>query len=212
MSRKMRSEFEAWTNSIQLVASFDLNSDGSYVNMQVQYLWASWQAATALKDQTAAIPAALTKIGELLRTQDSDCTANPLFVVEKCSILTGIDTDYCDTDEDIVYVIEDEMIFKGHLEFDALEAHFKAHDEVPENYTRTGYSKSWEMVQPFFTREAAEAYINRHGHKHGGELRMSIESAYRNDEIQSVLNWLASLPETTVQPESKSLDGSEASP
>lgn len=142
---------------------------------------------------TIEVPDELLKIGDLLRTQDNQCTADPTFVVERKRIVTGIDTDYCD-EENIVWCIEDQMIFKDDEEFHGLEYDFNEDGAIPPDYTRTGFSHHWELVQLFFTQSAADDYIKRNGHKHDGELRVTVESAYRNHEYQAVRNWLMSLP------------------
>lgn len=142
------------------------------------------------KPKTAIIPDAILNIGKLLLAQNDQYTANPMFVVERKRIVTGIDTDYCESDDDIVWIIEDSMIFNGDHEFSELEAGYNESATVPENYTRTGFSSHWEFVTLFFTQQAADNYISRHGHKHDATLRVSVESAYRNDEYQTVRDWL----------------------
>jgi hypothetical protein len=143
-----------------------------------------------------AIPDELRRIGELIRTQDSDYTANAVFVVEQERILTCIDTDY---DPEIVWCIEDSQIFKGDGKFDALEAAYDADGTVPENYTRTGCSRHWDYLTQFFTRASADAYIERHGHKLDGKLRVMIEGDHRNTEFNFVRDWLAGLPKEDAQ-------------
>lgn len=153
--------------------------------------------------ETVTIPEELRRIGELMRTQDNQCTADPIFMVERKRITTGIDTDYCDGDDQIAWFIEDCMIFKGDEGFAELEAGYNCCGMIPRDYTRTGFSYHWEYVQPFFTQSAADAYIKHNGHKHDGELRVSVESAYRNNEFQVVRDWLMSLPSSTTPPATK---------
>lgn len=139
-----------------------------------------------------SVPDFIIALASRLRTQDSDCTADPIFVVEKASIITGFDTDYCDV-ENIVWCIEDSQLFSGDSEFLGLEAIYETTGKEPDDWTRTGFIKQWDLLQPFFTQAAADEFISKHGHKYDCELRVSIDSAYRNDEWQQVINWLASI-------------------
>jgi len=52
-----------------------------------------------------------------------------------------------------------------------------------EDWTRTGFRWRWEFVQAFFTRQAAEEYLQSQAHNLG-EARVYVESAYRNREWQ----------------------------
>jgi len=139
-------------------------------------------------------------IGELLRTQDNQCTADPIFVVERKCIVTGFDTDHCESHQ-IVWAIDDSMYFEGEDYFKELEEEFERTGKQREDHTRTGFIVHWDFVQLFFTQSAADELISKHGHKYGGELRVSVESAYRNIEFQTVRNWLMSLPsvEATIK-------------
>ena len=146
-----------------------------------------------LEVQKLAATNELRAIGELLRTQDNQCTADAIFVVERKCIVTGFDTDYCESDQ-IAWCIEDSMHFKGEDYFKELEDEFIKTGVVREDHTRTGFIVYWDFVQLFFTQSAADELISKHGHKYDGELRVSVESAYRNKEFQTVRNWLMSLP------------------
>lgn len=139
----------------------------------------------------------LRVIGELLRNQDDQCTADPTFIVERKCIVTGFDTDYCESHQ-IVWAIEDSMYFESDDYFKELEEEFERTGKQREDHTRTGFIVHWDFVQLFFTQSAADELISKHGHKYGGELRVSVESAYRNIEFQTVRNWLMSLPSVDV--------------
>jgi hypothetical protein len=132
-------------------------------------------------------------IGELMRTQDNQCTADAIFLVERKCIITGFDTDYCESHQ-IVWCIEDSMYFEGEDYFKELEDEFIKTGVVREDHTRTGFIAHCDFVQLFFTQSAADELILKHGHKYDGELRVSVESAYRNKEFQTVRDWLMSLP------------------
>jgi hypothetical protein len=143
--------------------------------------------------QKLAAPIELRKIGELMRTQDNQYTADATFLVQQLRINTGIDTGYCETNE-IVWICEDCMFFEGEDYFHELEKEFRETGVEREDHTRTGFSKHWDFLQLFFTHAAADELISKHGHKYDGELRVSVEGAYRNNEFQTVRNWIMSLP------------------
>ena len=46
----------------------------------------------------------------------------------------------------------------------------------------------WETVQPFFTEAGAKAYLEENGHnlRHYEDVRIYVESAFRNEEWQFV--------------------------
>jgi hypothetical protein len=52
---------------------------------------------------------------------------------------------------------------------------------------RTGYIDRWEYVTVFFTRNAAEAYIDNKAYRHSGKLRVYVDSACDNPEWQAVV-------------------------
>ena len=123
-----------------------------------------------------------------LLTQDNECTANPLFLVEQRHRVYGFDTAYSD---DKVAWVDSEGEATGE-ERDALEAKYQETGDEPEGWHRTGYADEWRFVQPFFTRAAAERYIeeNRHRLK---DPRVFVDSAYRNKEWQAVETHLRGL-------------------
>lgn len=136
---------------------------------------------------------ALRSLGEQLRNQDDEYTADAMYVIERSRTLTGLDPDYSQGADDVVWCIDDEMIFAGNDQFDALEGTYQADGSVPDNYTRTCYMEQWDLVTVFFSRAAAEAFIERHGHKYGGKLRLMIEGETRNEEWKMLRNWLMTL-------------------
>lgn len=164
--------------------------------IDIEELRATLAAAEPMPDSEAvSVPVEIRSIAQQMRTQDNECTANPLFYVEQQRTITGIDTDY---DPEIVWCIEDSMIFKGDEEFAALETAYAESGTVPENYTRTGYVHEWEFVTAFFTRSAAEQFVVQHGHKYSGPLRMSVETEPRNREMNLVRDFLQSLADVST--------------
>lgn len=125
----------------------------------------------------------LTSIGENLRTQDNRITSDPIFLVQRKVRQTGIDPDYCDK---VLWLDEnwEEVSPEKHAE---LEEGWKYGLDDPEGFVRTGYIDRWDYVQPFFTEVAAQDFITRNGHRYDlDELRIYVDSAYRNLEWQAV--------------------------
>lgn len=120
---------------------------------------------------------------EQLRTQDNAITCDPIFVVQEKARDYGLDTDYC---EGVAWLHADGYGEVYDDEWQRLEADYLVTMEEPENFIRTGYRDRWEFVQPFFLRSSAEAYIKTQAHRHSGELRIYVESAYRNPEWQAI--------------------------
>jgi hypothetical protein len=183
-------------------AEVEANTNGHYVYLHTTVLKQETRIeeleAQLAEAQKLAAPQELRKIGELLRTQDDQFTADAIFIVERKRIVTGFDTDYCESHQ-IVWAIEDRMYFEGEDYFKELEDEFKRTEKQREYHTRTGFIVHWDFVQLFFTQSAADEFIAKHGHKYGGDLRFSVEGAYRNNEFQTVRNWLMSLPSTQEQ-------------
>lgn len=66
-------------------------------------------------------------------------------------------------------------------------------DKEPEGWMRVAYVDMWELVQPFFTRAGAEAFIAANKHRLT-DPRIYVDSAYRNPEWQAMREYLKSLP------------------
>lgn len=122
-------------------------------------------------------------IGRELLTQDNACTSDPIFMVQRHCRQYGFDPSYSDN---VVWLYSDESIEVDAEQAKALEDQYDLTGHEPDNRTRTSYQDSWENVQPFFTRAAAEGYIARNAHRLRGRLciepRIYVESGYRNEE------------------------------
>lgn len=119
-----------------------------------------------------------------LDTQDNAGTAHPYFLVQVKKRVYGIDLEYTDT---AVWVDADGEADEKTAQL--LEEEFDAGKDS-DGWTRTGYVDTWVTVQAFLTRKGAEVYIEANGHRHRGEKRVYVESAYRNAEMI----WLRKLP------------------
>lgn len=131
----------------------------------------------------------LARLAEQLRTQDNAITSDPIFVVQRLHREVGWDPDYTEhicwidgANEDYVYPDVDperhkrlEAAYLGEIDWPEDEA------QPEDEWTRTGFMWKWEFVQPFMTREAAEAFRAAQAHNIG-ESRVYVESGYRNPE------------------------------
>lgn len=139
----------------------------------------------------AAVSDILVAIGERLRTQDNACTADPIFVVQQRRRTYGFDPSV--SDDHVVWIHSDECVEATSEETKDLEEKFdESCGEEPDGWRRTAYQDTWEFVQPFFTRAAAEAFIAANSHRLTAP-RIDVDSAYRNPEWQAVRAFLKGL-------------------
>jgi len=124
-------------------------------------------------------------------TQDNRSTAEPIFLVQQQRRIYGMDPEYCGQNIAWLDCLNDSEELT-HAEAQVLEKRYLETLEEPENFARTGYIDQWEYVQPFFTEEAAQSYIDTNKHRHS-ELRIYVDSAYRNYEWQMVRALLLSM-------------------
>ena len=142
-----------------------------------------------------SIPEWLRRISELMRTQDEQCTADAMFVVEQRRLLIGLDTDYSQGPEDIVWCVDDSNIFQADEEFADLERAYDENGAVRENYSRHSFIEQWFLVTAFFTEKDAGDFVERHSHKYDGSLRVTVECEMRNRQWAMLREWILSLSE-----------------
>ena len=125
------------------------------------------------------------------------CTADAIFIVQAKRLVYGIDTDY--TDNRMVFRDDSEWFSpqeywddlneeeraeldeaaQEHSRFDFLELYEDDQWEVLgelEDHTVTGWDGRWEYVTAHFTREAAEAFIERKAHDYQMGLRIYVDA------------------------------------
>jgi hypothetical protein len=133
----------------------------------------------------------LTEIREQLFTQDNEITSDPIFIVQKKIRIYGYDPSQVDC---CTAWVDDEGIETDKY----MDAYFesiyddKGHTEIDDDgitYKRVHYIDRYEFVQPFFTRKAAESFINANAHNLT-EPRIYVDSAYRNHEWQAIRKML----------------------
>lgn len=134
-------------------------------------------------------------IAQDMATQDNDCTAEPLFVVQRRKRIYGLSSSYAN---DCVWVSQD----GEHTEADAattakLDAKHEetCHDsftlldpesECETEWERVWYCDEWEFVTCCFTRNGAETFIAKNHHRYDSELRIWTDSLHRNREMIDV--------------------------
>ncbi len=135
--------------------------------------------------------AELATIRANLLTQDNRITADPIFMVQGLRRIYGIDKGYTDN---VVWLDDESIEASGDDLIECLAAYDRG--EERKGWTRTGYVDIWEHVQPFFTEVGANHYLKINGHnlRHYKEVRIYVESAFRNEEWQAVREMLMERP------------------
>lgn len=136
-------------------------------------------------------------------------TADAMFIVQARRLVSGIDKDFT---EDLVLIYEDREWFSPEDYWDGLgEAERQELDrsmlgavgkkfleaaeserwellgELPD-HTVVGYQETWEFVNTHFTKEAAEAFIQRKKSDYRKGLRVAVESQYWAWEFNAIKN------------------------
>ncbi|TDX14833.1 hypothetical protein EDF88_4159 [Buttiauxella sp. BIGb0552] len=125
------------------------------------------------------------------------CTADAIFIVQRKRLVNGIDADY--TDQLMVYCDDwkwfsiqeywDDLDSDAKVELnkksqDWCEKQFMKADSDDqwyllgelEDHTVTGYQWEWEYVNSHFTREAAQAFIQRKKHDYPDGMRIYVDA------------------------------------
>ena len=136
------------------------------------------------------VGAELKHMALMLRTQDNRITSSPIFVVQKKVLDYGYSSDFSDKYH---WMHQDEGDLASMEKTKWLDS-LDESGEVPSQWVKTYYVERWEYVMPFFTEEAADAYIHNNRH-HFSEARVFVESGYRNYEWERVRELLMSCTE-----------------
>lgn len=154
--------------------------------------------AAAMPAASLAVPAELTRIGELLRTQDNRITEAPMFVVEQKKPVVS-DADYNDCRVEWRESENGDYELASPQRAARLEALFQAGRDT-EGWTRYEMTDVWEFVTACLTEQACIDYLARNGHNLR-ETRIYAYGSFRNNEYSAVRNWLMSLPAAPTQAE-----------
>lgn len=134
----------------------------------------------------------LRNLAQQLQTQDNAYTASPNYCIQEHQLFCGIDEDYGGT---IGWFSEEarfpeEPTSRKHR---ALERYYDRYGKEPIGWTRCGYEFRWRHTGVcFLTYEAAHAYVAGRGRRqHENEIRVYVDSHYRNAEMREVRRLLA---------------------
>lgn len=136
----------------------------------------------------------LRGLAENLRTQDNAITENPIFLVQQRRRIWGYNSDDYSQEDCVVGIAwfnedDDEADDK---QVKSLRRYWSMHHETPEGWRRVGFIDIWEFVQPFFTRAAAELYIEQN-HHNLRDPRVYVASGYRNEEWKFLRGFIQAL-------------------
>lgn len=134
----------------------------------------------------------IKEISDLRKTQDNSwhCTSEPIYLVQRRVRDYGMDPTYCD---EYVWVdsdgdkVEDEDLIARLEEAE----HNYCGDEESRGYSKVYYRDRWEFVTLFFTEKGARDFIEANKHRYEeGEIRLYVDSAYRNGELKAIIKFL----------------------
>lgn len=133
----------------------------------------------------------LRDLADKLQTQDNAYTASPNYCIQENRLVCGIDEDYGGKigwfSEEAIYP-EDENSRKHR----ALERYYDRYCREPNGWTRCGYKFEWRYTgMSFLTKDAADAYVAGQKHRHTYEIRVYVDSHYRNREMREVRRLLS---------------------
>lgn len=131
-----------------------------------------------------------TAIGERIISQDNQCTAFPMFLVQQRHRLYGFDTRWVG---DVGWLRDGEEVDAS--ETQALEEKWGDSEDEPAELTRTGFVDEWVFVTCCFTQAAADEFIAVNRHRLT-DPRVYVDSAYRNQEWNAVREHLLTLAST----------------
>lgn len=156
------------------------------------------------EENTISVMTPETKIEEIakeVQTQDNSwhMTSYPIYLIQRKIRDYGLDPSYCDE-----YVWLDDSGDYNELEPEEDEELIKKLDEWDDSihgmpteyrgYTKVYYRDRWEFVTLFFTEKGARSWMESNKHRYDeGELRLYVDSAYRNGELREIRKHLMEL-------------------
>lgn len=150
----------------------------------------------------------LQEISIQLKTQHNSYTTLPIYTVQQRRRMYGMDPDY---GGEVVWIYSDEGDEVDKVKADRLEEQYTETCDIPEDYIRTSYIDTWEYVTMFFTRKAAQEYIDKY-HYNMNDPRIYVDSGYRNKEWELVRNHLMSLTKTVAEVHEANLEALKDAP
>jgi hypothetical protein len=144
----------------------------------------------------------ITNIAAALATQDNECTANPMFVVQKRERIWGLGLEYTE-DYAWISVADFERQQADEKTAKKLEAlHDESYNDEIEledsdgekiKWSRVGYRDQWVFVTACMTRAGCEEYLRLNGHNLG-KTRIMVEGETRNHEWATLRAHIARMP------------------
>ena len=133
----------------------------------------------------------LRDLAQKLQTQDNAYTASPNYCIQEHVLICGIDEDYGGKvgwfEEEATGPIDDNT-----RKYRALERYYDKHGREPDGWTRCGYEFRWKYTGiSFLTHDAAHTYVAQCGYRHTYQIRVYVDSHYRNHEMREVRRLLA---------------------
>lgn len=133
----------------------------------------------------------LANLAKQLQEQDNICTASPNYCIQENVLICGIDEDYGGTIGWFNAYSEGYYPAEG-KKAKALDRYYARYDKEPEGWNRCGYEFKWEYTGiSFLTKAAADEYVADQRHRHTYDLRVYVDSHYRNAEMREVRRLLA---------------------
>jgi hypothetical protein len=108
----------------------------------------------------------------------------------------GLDEAYCDEyvwldDSGDYNEIKDEKIIQL---LDEADNYMRELPGEYKDYTKVYYKDRWEFITLFFTEKGAREFMERNKHRYDeGEIRLYVDSAYRNEELKVIQGFLKEL-------------------
>lgn len=127
----------------------------------------------------------LDRIATDMANQDNMATAHPLYVIEKRRTIYGIDSAYSD---EFVWVCTDDG--EPVDEEIASLLNTAADDTIHTDYRKVYVMHVWEFVTVCLTEKGCEDYLTQNGHNLPN-VRMFVYSAWRNDEMQTIQEFVS---------------------
>jgi hypothetical protein len=119
-----------------------------------------------------------------LQEQDNAYTASPIYCIQEEVLVTGIDTEYCET---IGWFSSDGGGLADARKARALNRYYDRYGKEPADWVRTGYEYVWRYTgRSYLTKAAAAAFVGD-SKKH----RVYVDSAYRNRELKEIRRLLS---------------------
>jgi hypothetical protein len=142
---------------------------------------------------------------------EDHCTADAIFIVQARKIIFGIDRDYTNK---LAVCIEDSMYFSPQEYWDSCDEGDQRNLDALGNdtadgpfltlgtdvqwdiigdlrdHTVSGWDEKWEYVNAHFTKEAAEAFIQRKKHDYREGLRVYVDAQVYCWEFNAIINGL----------------------